>query len=230
MMRLEEISLEDLVSILNSKPIGILMLLPNVTQGKLDDKIRKVWAEIQEALSSHKLNIPIYFTFEDEKKLEVYENLKKDMESQLGPKQSLMESIPFLSSSQKFPTSTTFELKTSNSNFVPSLELSVLYGILASDEEFRKSGLPIILISASYDFLSIAPGMGRGMNAASGMMGIFELSRIFSHIIEDEKLKDSAKFEMMFVLTPGSFMEYEPSGQFLESMNPKLKERIKFIL
>lgn len=127
-------------------------------------------------------------------------------------------------------TSPTFEVKSNDPALIDSLELSVLYGVFKTDEEIRSSDKPLILVTASYDFLSIAPTMGKGINAASGIMAVYDLSRIFSQLLEDPKLRDNSEYDFMFVLTPGSFMNYELSGQFIESLNDKIKEKVKFVL
>lgn len=205
---------------LNSKPLGLLMILPNIAQKDLSTKLADTWNKIQETLAAHRLNIPVFFTFEDEDKLHVYEDLKSEVS-----KASSSEGSNLL-----FKTTPQFEIKGVDPQLTQSLELSVLFGVLKTDEELRSSNKPLILVTASYDFLSVAPGMGKGINAASGMMGVFDLSRLYSQLLEDPKLRDSAEYDFMFVLAPGSFMNYELSGQFVESLNDKLKEKIKFVL
>ena len=221
MIRLEDVTFDKIVDILNAKPIGVILMMPQVTQKDIDEQTSKIWIDIQNGLVSHKINIPILFTFEDESKLTVYEELKE---------RAVQKKAGEVSENPLFHSIPNFEIKSSYAQLAANLELSVLYGVLASDKEFRSSSKPIVMVTASYDYMSIAPGMGKGINAASGMMGVFELSRIFSQLLEDIKLKDSADVDLMFALTPGSFMGYEPSGQFIESLNGKLKDRIKFVL
>lgn len=220
-MRLEDITLDKLVEVLNSKPLGLLLILPNVAQKDIGSKLEKMWVEIQETLATHRLNIPIYFTQEDSDKIELYNELRQEKEK----KQKGIDDEGMF-----FKTTPYMEVKGSDPTLIPSLELSVLYGVMKSDEELKSSHKPLVLITASYDFLSISPGMSKGVNAASGMMAIYDLSRIFAQVLEDPRLKDSAQYDFMFILTPGSSMDYEISGQFIESLNPRLKENIKFIL
>jgi hypothetical protein len=61
--------------------------------------------------------------------------------------------------------------------------------------------------------------MSKGVNHASGMMAINDLARIFRSLNDDSALKDSAKFDLMFILTPGSGLDYEITGNFLTSLN-----------
>ena len=110
------------------------------------------------------------------------------------------------------------------------MELPVLYGTFKSDEEIRSSNKQLILITASSDFLSIVPGMSKGINSASGMMAVYDLAKYFSQFLDDPKLKDSYEYDLMFALTPGSWMNYELSGQFFDSLNEKIKERVSLIL
>lgn len=212
--------MEQLVDVLNSKPLGLLMILPQTAQKDLSDKVTDTWNKIQDALATHRLNIPIYFTFEDEDKLNLYEDLK----SKVGKAASSEGSNPL------FKKTLHFDVKGADPVLIHSLELPVVFGVLKTDEEIRGSSKPLILVTASYDFLSVVPGMGKGINAASGMMGVFDLSRLYAQLLEDPKLRDSAEYDFMFVLTPGSFINHELSGQFVESLNYKLREKIKFVL
>lgn len=206
---------------MNSKPLGLLLILPNVAQKDLTSKVEKVWNQLQEVLATHKLNIPIYFTFEDFEKSKMYDDLKNEHKKKLdGTADGNIFTRKLL----------TLEVKAADPVLTPSLELPVLYGTFKSDEEIRNTNKPLILITASSDFLTIAPGMSRGINSASGMMAVYDISRYFSQLLEDPKLKESAEFDFMFALTPGSWMNYELSGQFIESLNDKIKERISFII
>lgn len=197
------------------------MILPNVAQKDLSSKVDKIWIQIQETLATHRLNIPIYFTFEDFYKLQVYDELKNEInkkQSGSSVENLLMKTTPQL------------EVKAVDPRLISTLELGVLYGTIKSDEEIRNSNKPMILVTASYDFMTIAPGISKGINAASGIMAVFDLSKFFTQLMEDPKFKETSEYDFMFVLTPGSFMNYELSGHFIDSLNDKIKERISFIL
>lgn len=198
-----------------------MLILPNVAQKDLSSKHEKVWNQIQEVLATHKLNIPIYFTFEDFDKISIYEELKTELDKKLAGT---------VEGNILTRTTPTLEVKADEPKLTHSLELPVLYGTIKTDEEIRNSNKPLILITASSDFLTIAPGMSRGINSASGMMAVFDISKFLSQILEDPKIKESAEFDLMFALTPGSWMNYELSGQFIESLNDKIKERISLII
>ena len=221
MLRLEDITLERLVDILNSKPLGVLLMLPNIPQKDLSEDLESLWNSIQETLTAHKINIPIFFTVEDEDKLQLYKELEQ---FRIAGENGDLDTF-FLT--RKTPY---FEVKAADPKLVDQLELTVLYGVLTPDEEVRSSDKPLVLITAPYDYVSSVPSIGNGVNTASGVMAIMDLSRFFSQLLEDSKLKLSAEYDFMFILTPGSFLDYEPSGQFIESLNPRIKEKIKFIL
>ena len=51
-------------------------------------------------------------------------------------------------------------------------------------------GREIIMVTASYDTLSIAPMMSQGVNAASGMMAVNDLGRMFESLFNSH-LKNS---------------------------------------
>lgn len=221
MLRLEEITLDSLVALLNSKPLGVLLMLPNIAQRDISADLEKLWISIQETLSSHKINIPIFFTVENEQKLQLYKELEdyrvKNANGELDTF-FLTKYTPY------------FEVQAADPKLMDNLELSVLYGVLKTDEEIRTSDKPLVLVTASYDYVSVAPSIGTGVNSASGVMAILDLSKFFTQIFDDSKLKLSAEYDFMFILTPGSFIDYEPSSQFIESLNQKIQDKIKFVL
>lgn len=221
MHRLVDINLKELVASLNKKPLGVLFLLPDVAESELDQKVKKTWISIQDVLSTNKINIPIYFAFENKENMILFRELESKATDRLNG-----ESEDFFLTRQ----TPYFEVKAADPQLIDSLELTIMYGVLRSDEEIRSSDKPIILISAPYDYVSIAPSIGNGYNTNSGIMAIMDLSKFFSKILEDTKLKQSAEYDFMFVLTPGSFINYEPSGQFIESLNQRIQDRIKFVL
>lgn len=199
----------------------MLLILPNITQKDITPGFEQLWLSIQNTLSSHKINIPIYFTVENEQKLQLHNELSLEREE----RQKYGESYNIFTK-----TTTYFQVNAADPQIEDTLELSVLYGVLKTNEEIRNSDKNLILITASYDYLSIAPGMGGGINTASGVLAVYDLSKLFAQLLDDSRLKDSASYDLMFILTPGSFLNYEPSAQFIESLNPKIKEKIKFIL
>jgi hypothetical protein len=221
MLRLEDITLDSLVGYINSNPLGVLLMLPNVPQKDISVELEKLWITVQDTLSTHKINIPIYFTVETEESMQLYNELEQfriDSENGNVDNFFLTRQIPY------------FEVKAADPKLVESLELTVLYGVLKTDEEVRNSDKPLVLITASYDYMTIAPSIGNGVNTASGVLAILDLSRFFSQLLEDSKLKMSAEYDFMFILTPGSFMDYEPSGQFIESLNQRIQDKVKFVL
>ena len=221
MLRLEDITLESLIEFLNSKPLGVLLMLPSISQKDIEPELQQLWISIQETISSNKINIPIYFTIENEEKLKLYHELEEHREkSEKGELDTF-----FLT--RKTPY---FEVKAVDPKQIDSVELTVLYAVLKTDEEIRSSDKPVIVISASYDYMTIAPSIGKGVNSASGLMAILDLSKFFNQLYDDSKLKLTSEYDFMFVLTAGSYLEYEPSGQFIESINKKIQDRIKFIL
>jgi len=94
----------------------------------------------------------------------------------------------------------------------------------------RKAENPLIVLSGSYDTLSIAPQMGKGLNAASGLMAINDIARTFGTLLDDAGLKSSAKYDLMFILTPGAGVNYEATNTFLDALSSKIAERIQFVL
>lgn len=62
--------------ILNSKPFGVLIILPT-EESKMNEGVKKLWIDVQNVLSSNYLNIPIFFSFENEENMALYKKLEQ---------------------------------------------------------------------------------------------------------------------------------------------------------
>ena len=111
-----------------------------------------------------------------------------------------------------------------------ALEMNVYYGMFQSEEEFRQSDKELIVISASYDTFSVAPHMTEGINSLSGYLAVTDLARMFQPLNDDSSLKETAKYDLLFVLTPGSGADYLPTQKFLDALNAKILDRIKLVI
>ena len=82
------VHLNDLVDgliekILNSKPFGVLIILPT-EESKMNEGVKKLWLDVQAVLSSNYLNIPIFFSFENEETMSLYKKLALSAEANKG--------------------------------------------------------------------------------------------------------------------------------------------------
>lgn len=110
------------------------------------------------------------------------------------------------------------------------VDLQVFYGVIT--DNLHNSENPIIVISTSYDSLSIAPQMTQGINQGSSIFVLSEISKIIKGLNADPdlNLKERAKYDIMFVLTPGSSSDYEVTNQFISTMNALIVEKIKLVI
>lgn len=72
----------------------------------------------------------------------------------------------------------------------------------------------------------MAPSIESGVNQASGMMALLEVARTFTRLSKDISFADHAKYDLMFVLTPGSAMDYELTWEFMDKLPEKIRERV----
>lgn len=64
--------------IINSKPLGLVILLPETDDSKLNAETRTLWNEAQGTLSTNQLNIPIFFSEETAESKKLYTDLKRE--------------------------------------------------------------------------------------------------------------------------------------------------------
>ena len=72
--------------------------------------------------------------------------------------------------------------------------------------------------------------MSKGINAASGLLAINDLSRAISNLLQDPSLRETAKFDILFVLTPGGSTNFELTDNFLTGQQQALLDRVKFVI
>lgn len=85
------------------------------------------------------------------------------------------------------------------------MNVEVFYGV---EHTTKPEGKPIIAVSASYDSLSAAPSLPSGMEASvSPVLAVIYMSRTFSRQFTQVR----QRFDLMFILTPGASLDYEPS-------------------
>eukprot|EP00349_Pseudokeronopsis_sp_Brazil_P002167 CAMPEP_0202964560 /NCGR_PEP_ID=MMETSP1396-20130829/8636_1 /ASSEMBLY_ACC=CAM_ASM_000872 /TAXON_ID= /ORGANISM="Pseudokeronopsis sp., Strain Brazil" /LENGTH=140 /DNA_ID=CAMNT_0049686747 /DNA_START=563 /DNA_END=985 /DNA_ORIENTATION=+ len=116
---------------------------------------------------------------------------------------------------------------------VKSINVNVLYAIhsFAGQGPSSADTNPLIAISASYDSFAISPELSTSIeNGGSGLIGLLELSRIFSQITNELTELANFGYDLMFILTPTSSLNYEATGKFVEHMQSNIKERIKLVI
>lgn len=59
-----------------------------------------------------------------------------------------------------------------------------------------------------------------------------EIAKVVKNLSSDPdlNLKERTQYDVMFLLTPGSFFDYEITNQFIQTMNQGALERIKFVM
>ena len=193
--------------ILNQKPLGLLFIVPENESEK---------ASALQELMDYYLNMPVYFLKETEDLKEIYGKLKSQVIGNKG----------------RNSASTTFQLiVTDNEPVIEDVtEAAVLMGVFSENESEMHSEKPIIVLSASYDSGSMAPGLNGDVNSASGFMAMNDIARSLRTLYDDRDLKDNSEFEMIFLLTPGASNDYELTSNFLQSLNTKVSDRIQFVL
>lgn len=74
--------------------------------------------------------------------------------------------------------------------------------------------------------------MTKGVNQATGIFAMNEISKVVKLLSSDPdlNLKEKVQYDVMFLLTPGSFSDYEVTNQFVQTMNQGALERIKFVV
>ena len=87
-------------------------------------------------------------------------------------------------------------------------------------------------MSTSYDSIAIAPQLSKGISQLSGMFAMKEISKAIQELnnAPDLGMAEKQRYDIMFVLTPGSPYDYEVTNNFVQTMNQVVAERIKLVI
>lgn len=100
------------------------------------------------------------------------------------------------------------------------MQLDVLYGVEKTSEP---DGKPIIAISAGYDGFGAAPSLPSGVESSvSPVLAVMYMSRVFGRQFSQVK----QRFDLMFILTPGASLGYEPTSRFIDYAQSSIKSKI----
>ena len=104
------------------------------------------------------------------------------------------------------------------------MNVEVFYGV---EHTTKPEGKPIIAVSASYDSLSAAPSLPSGMESSvSPVLAVIYMSRTFSRQFTQVR----QRFDLMFILTPGASLDYEPSQKFVDYVQSQIKVKIQLVV
>jgi len=106
--------------IINSKPLGLVVLLPDVDDSKLNAETKALWNEAQGTLSSNQLNIPIFFSEETPESKKLYVDLKREANAKTDVPEK---------KKKRMQASHQFVINGAEPTVVDSLDLSVFFGV-----------------------------------------------------------------------------------------------------
>jgi len=118
-----------------------------------------------------------------------------------------------------------------------NVKVDVFYGLLNFREKKGEQSQvqiseqnPVIVVSASYDALSISPELSYAMSSSgTGVIALLQLSKIFSQVVS-ELTPTAFKFDLLFVLSPSSSLNYDATSKFIDNLQGNIKERIRLVL
>ena len=77
----DELYPEVIQHIIQKNPLGLLIILPEASQAKAKISQLKIWDDIQNRLVTESIVIPVYFAFETQALMELYQTLLKQAKS-----------------------------------------------------------------------------------------------------------------------------------------------------
>ena len=164
---------------------AILFIIPKGPYTKI---FNELIAKIQAFLSQQTIYLPVYFAYENEELISLYNQLKEDYEKEKrGEKkpQSNNNRKTFMEYINIKETYLHFSLNSKEPKLKKKLNLENMYGFLEAPSQTGTPN-PIIALVAHYDSLGVISDLPQGVDSnGSGIIILLELIRILSKLYEN---------------------------------------------
>ena len=104
------------------------------------------------------------------------------------------------------------------------MHLDIFYGV---EQTSAPDGKPVIAVSASYDGFGASPALPSGVESSvSPILAVMYMSRVFGRQFNQVK----QRFDLMFILTPGASLGYDPTLKFIDYVQGSIKSKIQLVI
>ena len=220
--------LSEIEALVKSNANAILFIVPKGPYPKL---FKDLVSKIQAFLSQQTIYLPIYFAYENDELISLYNQLKEDYEKeQRGEKkpQSNNNRKTFMEYINIKETYLHFSLNIKEPKLKKKLNLENMYGFLEAPSQTGTPN-PIIAIVAHYDSLGVISDLPTGLDSnGSGIIILLELIRILSKLYEN--YEQMLKYDILFVLTSAGNENFKGTDIFLNNLDPSVSENLQYVL
>ncbi|XP_033101240.1 nicalin-1-like [Anneissia japonica] len=203
--RLAELTAERYQEIIEGAG-ALLVLLPKDINS-LPQSAVQYWLELEPQILEQESKVPIYFAYEDDRLLEIYNDISTAVSSDQAASgaEALLGAV----------YANGFQMVVSGSQSKPMKDATItsLQGKLSG--KGIEDQLPTIAIVAHYDSFGVAPYLARGGDSnGSGVAALLELARLFSKLYANSKTQ--AKYNLLFLLSGGGKFNYQGTKRWIE--------------
>ena len=220
--------LSEIEALVKSNANAILFIVPKGPYPKL---FKDLVSKIQAFLSQQTIYLPVYFAYENDELISLYNQLKEDYEKeQRGEKkpQSNNNRKTFMEYINIKETYLHFSLNIKEPKLKKKLNLENMYGFLEAPSQTGTPN-PIIAIVAHYDSLGVISDLPTGLDSnGSGIIILLELIRILSKLYEN--YEQMLKYDILFVLTSAGNENFKGTDIFLNNLDPSVSENLQYVL
>jgi len=196
---------------------GVLLILPNMV-AEMDAETVEQCKSVENALLRKKMETPVYFVFENERVMEIYNDAVNSESANSGWGSGGDDFRLLLGAPGSKPLVLT-----------PMVNLQ---GWLAGASPSRGSAQQdqrTIAVVAHYDVFAAAPALATGADSnGSGILALLELARLFSSLYQSSRAH--GKYNLLFVLTAAGHLQFGGARHWLDEAEPGLLQSIDFVL
>lgn len=202
-----ELTSETLLDLVNKGAGAVLVLLPRELSTIEDDELQ-MWRELESHLLSTEIQIPVYFAFEDDQTLEVFNHTRLWAEGERDS--SAAASLGRMLSGYSYQLITEAVVEP---QVMAGLRITSIMGKLSG--QGLEQSLPTMALLAHYDAFGLAPSLSFGPDSnGSGVAALLELARLFSRLYSDPKQRP--KYNLVFALVGGDKLNYFGTKSLLD--------------
>ncbi|XP_065188394.1 BOS complex subunit ncln-like [Sycon ciliatum] len=208
---LNNLSIESFRDLIDRGAGSILVIVP--PKSSWDGSAAKEWLELEQHLLTETVSVPVYFAWETPELLALHGDL---VSAANGDKSATaLDSMLSVFSGRGYQ----MVASARESKPIKDAVITTLVGKLSGRSDGQQqSPLPTLAVVAHYDAHSVSPHLSFGGDSnGSGVVALLELARLFSRLYADKKTK--ANFDLLFVLTGGSKLDYQGTKQWIDSVS-----------
>jgi len=201
-----KVNIDIINKAINDGLSGLLILIPKELSSISEENLQNL-KQLEIDLLETQVPIPVYFSYETEDALNLYEEITSTASGYAAP--SAFKAMTSVAVANSFH----FATDGGESKQLNDFPIISLAGKLTG--QGLEDQLPTVVVTTHYDSFGVVPKLSKGLDStASGVIALLELARLFSNLYEKRSVQP--KYNMLFLLSGGGKFNYQGTKKWIE--------------